>query len=117
MTSSARSSSLRVQELLHEDFVEIGRSGRRWTRDELVAALAEENDQVMPAVDEWAFVELSHELILVTYRVRGARAESRHASVWDVRVEPPRMRFHQGTIVLGGRLAQDADQPERSNGT
>jgi hypothetical protein len=91
-----------VRALLHEDFVEIGRSGRRWTRDEIIASLGEEGDRSAPDVDEGAFVSLSSELVLVTYRVRGGRGESRHASIWDVGTEPPQMRFHQGSVVPGG---------------
>lgn len=69
MTSSTRGDGARLQELLHEDFVEIGRSGRRWDRDG------------------------------VTYRARTAGSESRHASVWDVGTEQVQMRSHQGTVV------------------
>ncbi len=47
-------------------------------------------------------MSLSPVLVLVTYRVRGARGESRHASIWDVNTEAPQMRFHQGTVVPGG---------------
>jgi len=101
MRSSTRSDSPRVQELLHENFVEIGRSGRRWTRDEIVSSLAEEGDHVPPDLSEWAFVELSRELVLVTYFVRAADVESRHASIWDIGGKPPQMRFHQGTTVPG----------------
>lgn len=101
MTSATRRNSARVKTLLHGGFVEIGRSGRLWTRDELVSSLAEEGDRSVPEVDEWVFVSLSLELVLVTYRVCGARGESRHASIWDVTGEPPQMRFHQGTVVPG----------------
>lgn len=101
MASSTRRSSPRIQALLHEGFVEIGRSGRRWTRDELVASLAEDDDRSVPEVDEWAVVSLSRELVLVTYRIRDARGESRHASIWDIGAESPQLRFHQGTVVLG----------------
>ncbi len=102
MTSSTRRNGPRVQALLHESFVEIGRSGRRWTRGEIVGLLAEEDDQVVPEVSEWAFVDLSPELVLVTYLVRGARFESRHSSVWDVGGQALQMRFHQGTVVPDG---------------
>lgn len=69
---------------MHEDFVEIGRSGRRWMRAAMVASLANEADRRMPEVDEWAFVSLSPDLVLVTHRVRGERGErgeSRHGSI------------------------------------
>lgn len=99
MTAPARHNHSRVQALLHDDFVEIGRSGHRWTRDEIVASLAEERDPSVPDLDEWAFVSLSPVLMLVTYRTRDAGGESRHSSIWDVHGEAPQMRFHQGTVV------------------
>ncbi len=76
LTSSARRDPSRVQMLLHEDFVEIGRSGRRWTRDELVASLGEEGDRPAPETDDWTFSRLSSDLVLVTYRIRAARGEA-----------------------------------------
>lgn len=66
MTSFTRGDASRTRALLHEDFVEIGRSGCRWTRDEIVGSLAVEGDRVVPAVDEWVFVDLSRDLVLVT---------------------------------------------------
>lgn len=69
MTSSTRRNSPRVRALLHEDFVEIGRSGRRWTREDVVAALAEEDGLPAPEVDEWKFVSWPPALVLATYRV------------------------------------------------
>ena len=88
----------RVRELLHPDFVEVGRSGRRWSRDDIVTALADEHP--LPVVtDEWEAVELAPNLALVTYTITGPGQPSRHASLWvqsDGRVQ---LRFHQGTLV------------------
>lgn len=106
MTASTRHIPSRVQALLHEDFVEIGRSGRRWTRDEIIASLARLSDRSVPDVDEWAFASLSPSLVLVTYRVRTARGESRHSSIWEVSTEVPQMRFHQGTVIPDNERAR-----------
>ncbi|MBN9171250.1 MAG: nuclear transport factor 2 family protein [Microbacterium sp.] len=94
-----RSDPARVRELLHPDFVEIGRSGRRWMRDEMIAALASEEVRVTRDTDEWEFTELSPTLVLVTYRVSSASGQSRHSSLWDVGGATPAIRFHQGTVV------------------
>ena len=42
--SDVRRDSREVDRLLHSDFVEIGRSGRRWTRGEIVVALLAEEE-------------------------------------------------------------------------
>ena len=40
LTTSARSDAERLAELLASDFYEIGQSGRRWSRDEIIASLS-----------------------------------------------------------------------------
>ncbi len=82
-------------------FVEIGRSGTLWTREQIVGALAEESadSRLTPQTDEWQFRQLSPELVLVTYRLTTPSRISRHSSLWDVGGTAPRLRFHQGTVV------------------
>ncbi|WP_374110183.1 DUF4440 domain-containing protein [Okibacterium sp. HSC-33S16] len=99
LSSPVRRSPEQVRAMLHPDFVEIGRSGRRWTRDEIVAALAAAADGETPAVDEWEFVEISGDLTLATYLLRGEDGTSRHSSLWDTSSGSLVMRFHQGTVV------------------
>lgn len=101
LTSAIRRDPDRLLGLLHEDFVEIGRSGRLWTRDEIVMSLSGEDDRPDPKTDEWAFVEVADGLILLTYRIHRESGESRHSSIWDLRSGQPRLRFHQGTVVPG----------------
>jgi ribonuclease HI len=99
LTSRTRRDPSRVRELLHPDFVEIGRTGRRWTRDEIVVALANEDDRDAVVTDEWMFSDLAPGLALVTYVIRGAREDSRHSSIWCENDGQLQMRFHQGTFV------------------
>jgi ribonuclease HI len=76
--SDVRRDSREVDRLLHSDFVEIGRSGRRWTRGEIVVALLAEEAREKPTTDEWLFSEIAPGLVLVTYRLRvGASRASR----------------------------------------
>ena len=99
LTSSTRRDGARLRELLHPDFVEIGRSSRRWNRDEIVESLATEDERLTPTAQHWDFVDFSSCLVLVTYRIRSGDVESTHASVWDTSTEPLRIRFHQGTVI------------------
>ncbi len=99
LTSLVRRSPERVRALLHPDYVEVGRSGRRWTRDDVVARLAGELPRETPATDEWETVDLAPDLVLVTYRMRDGVQVSRHTSIWDVTSGAPVLRFHQGTVV------------------
>ncbi|WP_431802099.1 DUF4440 domain-containing protein [Microbacterium sp. bgisy203] len=99
LDSEVRHDPNRVRELLHPDFVEIGRSGRRWTMNATIAALEAETSRIEPETDEWLFNEVSPSLILVTYRITGRDGSSRHASLWDVSGIAPVIRYHQGTLV------------------
>lgn len=90
-----------VDDLLHPAFVEIGRSGMLWTREQIVRALAAESEgsPIAPQTDEWEFRRPSSGLVLVTYRLTTPSRVSRHSSLWDVAGTSPRLRFHQGTVV------------------
>lgn len=98
-TSSIRGSSSRVETLLASDFAEIGRSGRRWTRDDTVHALAAEESHDSPETSEWLFNEVAPDLVLVTYRAHTSTRDSRHSSLWDLTSSQPALRFHQGTVI------------------
>lgn len=100
LSPETRSDNERVDQLLHDDFAEIGRSGRLWTRDEVLAMLADETRGESPQTAEWQFRELSPHNVLVTYAiVREGDVYSRHSSIWDLSSGVPRLRFHQGTRV------------------
>lgn len=99
LRADVRRDPARVSALLHPTFVEIGRSGILWTRDQVVAALAEEGGRAEPPTDQWEFRQQSADLVLITYRLTTPSGRSRHSSLWDVGGATPRLRFHQGTLV------------------
>lgn len=81
------------------DFFEFGRSGRRYTRDEMLfdAKDAEEIDATLHGLK---ITDLSATLALVTY-ISEVRAEttdwSNRSSLWDRASGRWQLRFHQGT--------------------
>lgn len=93
-----RAQGQRVAALLHPDFVEHGASGRVWDRDGLVEALPVD-PVVIGEAGEFVPVRLAVNVVLLTYRIRGAR-ETTRSSVW-VRDDAAEwlLRFHQGTLV------------------
>ncbi|MGC5024408.1 DUF4440 domain-containing protein [Tsukamurella sp. DT100] len=99
MSPPVRADASRLRALLHPDFVEIGRSGRRWTRDPIIESLLAHPRGRGPVVDEWDFTSVTEGLILVTYRTDDGDRVSRHSSLWDTAGPTPVMRFHQGTVV------------------
>jgi hypothetical protein len=98
----------RLGALLHDDFMEFGRSGRVWTRqavlDEFAAANPPAPDHTIHA-EGFALAVHSGDLALLTYRSahRFATGElgrwTLRSSLWQGVEGEWVMRFHQGTAV------------------
>lgn len=97
LSSAVRQDHSRLSSLLSSDFAEIGRSGRRWTYPEIVAALQNEKPEDAPATSEWLFNRVSSNLVLVNYRIHHADHNSWHTSLWEI--TEPVLCFHQGTVI------------------
>ncbi len=94
-----------VAALLAEDFVEIGASGRFWTRDEILDLLATEEYHT-PVIEGFACQQIAEDVVLVNYRAvrtheaTGKRSVTLRTSLWSKENGVWRMRFHQGTPAL-----------------
>lgn len=94
----------RMEMLLHPDFVEFGRSGTRYTRDDILKEFAG-SDSVLPDIHSWQFdlVVLADRVALLTYlsaHLDTGRNLYRHtlrSSVWVLTEVGWQMGFHQGT--------------------
>jgi hypothetical protein len=97
-----RSDRTRVGELLADDFVEFGASGRIWKRDEILELLAGETPEPI-AMADYACALLADDVALITYRAwrtdarTGTQSSSLRSSIWTKKPEEWRLRFHQGT--------------------
>ena len=93
-----RADRQQVEVLLHQDFQEIGASGRVWNRETIVDALV--GDPAAPgAAEAFTPARLAEDVVLLTYRVSG-EAGSLRSSLW-VRDSASgwQLRFHQGTRI------------------
>lgn len=90
-----------VEALLGPDFVEIGASGRRWTRDDAVELVAARRgrDPADVELSEVACRALGETKFLLTYAIRTRGRTSRRASIWDGGDGQWRMVYHQGTYT------------------
>jgi hypothetical protein len=99
---AVRNNRTRVAELLADDFVEFGSSGRIWTRDEILDLLAGETPAPIDMMD-FECTLLSDNLALITYRASrtdtrtGIQISSLRSSIWTKKPGGWRLRFHQGT--------------------
>lgn len=98
---AVRADPARVEALLHEDFEEVGASGRHWHRDAIVDWLRHD-----PGVgSETSQVDahfIGHDTVLITYAARwldDTHGISRRSSLWVYSGGVWKMRYHQGTPV------------------
>jgi glyoxylase I family protein len=95
-------------DLLTDDFLEFGQSGRVWTRETIApllgsspdgsaGAAAPEGGAAAPELEAFEVTRLGEGVALVTYRAHGTN----RSSIWVRRDGRWRMRFHQGTPLPG----------------
>ena len=91
-----------VFQLLAEEFVEFGSSGRQFTKAQIVAALQAEAPVHITA-SELKVQLLSSQVPLVTYRAQrhsDPPVHSLRSSIWLQREGQWQMVFHQGTLTV-----------------
>jgi len=86
----------RTAVLLHPDFVEIGSSGRMWTRDAMMMAL-EEDPGERTDIEVLSADRIGDASVLLTYRSFGRAGTTLRSSLWVLDGARWRLRFHQGT--------------------
>ena len=101
-----RQNSERLEQLLHPDFVEFARNGRRYGRSEVIAEFSALGAALEPVhVDGFELAEIARGAVLVTYSSAHSRVAGRlyrrtlRSSLWLETATGWRIRFHQGTPV------------------
>jgi hypothetical protein len=100
-----RCSRERLEQLLHPEFHEVGRSGRAYDRETVVTFLAAQESQPAVISQDFALSVLSPGVALLTYR-SAHQEQSQHlvnhtlrSSLW-LRVGAGwQLRYHQGTAA------------------
>ncbi len=94
LTDEVRSDRAAVAALLHPDWQEIGRSGRLWTREEVL----DEIGPIEPVDLEVVSVEaLTPDQILLVWRASADGRSTLRSSLWVRAGRGWQQRFHQGT--------------------
>jgi hypothetical protein len=99
LTAEVRGSADQLEELLDPDFEEIGKSGRLWSRGEMIAALVTDTDPEQHSINcsDMSGRAVGPGFVLLTYvtQVQGRRA--RRSSLWRQSTRGWRVLHHQGT--------------------
>jgi hypothetical protein len=97
LSPEARGNPKRMGEILGDDFIEFGSSGRVYHKSMLIEMLTQE-EHARVLIRDFAVRELGDEVALVTYRTVGQTGqEARRSSVWVRTGGGWQMVFHQGT--------------------
>ncbi len=100
---NVRSNVDRLDELLHESFVEFGRSGRSYCRADILKELPLEKPTGVVWSQDFSVAEIADGVMLLTYKSAYVNTNgelSRHSlrsSLWQRTTRGWQMRFHQGT--------------------
>lgn len=101
--SAARRSYGRLNALLHPDFLEFGRSGRRYSKAEILNLLPLEEIPTNIWSDNFELQALSPEVALLTYLSARTLPDGTHemhtlrTSIWQRTEQGWQILFHQGT--------------------
>lgn len=94
-----------MEEVLHEDFFEFGRSGKRYTRKQIIDIDTEiQSINCSLPLEAFKVSPLSETLYLVTYisEVQYETLErSNRSSLWEHKEDQWKLLFHQGTPIEG----------------
>lgn len=105
LSRQVRSSPEELGELLADDFIEIGSSGKMYTKQKVIRALLGEKEARF-IVSDFETHPLSPRIVLATYQVEKILEDDHKAvhslrsSIWKMIDNRWQMIFHQGTRVL-----------------
>ncbi|MGO1258604.1 MAG: DUF4440 domain-containing protein, partial [Brachybacterium sp.] len=100
LSATLRADPPSAAELLHPDFSEVGASGRRYDRDEILAHLAP-----LEAIEAEEFIadEIAPGVVLLQYSTHGQGDTVHRSSLWVRENGRWLLRHHQGTRASAGR--------------
>ncbi len=91
-----------IEALLDPAFLEIGASGRTWTRATIGELLAQPSSPASARFVDFDVIPIGQDAALVTYRTIEPDRVARRVSVWTRTDGAWRLRYHQGTVVPAG---------------
>ena len=95
LSDEVRSDPAAAAALLHPDWAEIGRSGRLWTRDAMLASIGPAESRV--ALEVLSVDRIDPDTLLLVWRASCADRNTLRSSLWVRTNGDWRQRFHQGT--------------------
>ena len=103
LSEQARSSRTELDALLSDDFIEFGKSGKIFNKDDILNSLPKEVRLNIQAKD-FKFYLLSDDILQLTYKSssrtgHGKTVHALRSSIWKKYPSGWKMEFHQGTVT------------------
>jgi hypothetical protein len=89
-----------LEEILVDDFVEVGSVGKKWVKSEIIDRL-KVSEPIDYELRNFKISQLSDSVVLSTYDVKLKDTWSFRSSVWIYDNNDWRMKYHQGTKSSG----------------
>ena len=102
LQNDIRKNTKRLSELIADDFIEFGASGKRYNKKIILDSLPNQ-EEVRYLVQDFSLIQLSPNTVLATYRLemdnifKGEFSVSLRSSIWQFRNNNWKIMFHQGT--------------------
>lgn len=111
LTGAVRGDRMSAGLLIHEDFREVGASGRIWDREHILTMMEEDAAAAPVRIEasDMVAVGLAPDVVLVTYETRSGAGHARRSSVWLRERGRWQLRHHQGTRVPADGASSTAD--------
>ncbi len=91
-----------VENMIAEDFIEFGASGKIYTKSQTVEILKDRTAIELPAsfdISDFNCIKLNEEVYHITYTLFYGGILTRRSSLWKKFRDNWRLIFHQGTLV------------------
>jgi len=98
LTSSVRKSTEALDQLLAEEFIEFGSSGKIFNKKEILEILPLEEGFGVYSIKDFNLITLSPTVMLARYKATIDGTTSLRSSIWKNNGDTWQMVFHQGTL-------------------
>jgi hypothetical protein len=104
LTRAARKNAERLNELIADEFIEIGKSGKRYTKQELIDTLRNE-EFTKSEITDYKITFITDAIVFIVYtenhynKAKNKVQSTIRSSIWKSYSGKWKMVFHQGTPI------------------
>ncbi|MGT2906661.1 nuclear transport factor 2 family protein [Streptococcus dentiloxodontae] len=97
LNPSSQSNQDWLNRTIHDDFIEIGKSGRIYNKQEVIAALTDRKTGEIAEMLKFDCRQIDRKTWLVHYQTKHSALSAYRTSIWLTDEADPQLYFHQAT--------------------